>query len=154
MLFKPHSENITLQHFATVEMADTWFGRGIAADGNTWTLLIYKDRVVGKKTVLKVQSSNEGRWKEGDPFWWQMYAAACVYMAILKIARHKYFGTNVTPADNLDATKENWDVVWPSEETLSTLEDHPQYQSMVKDFGLTLVPIQDGMRVEITVFAK
>jgi hypothetical protein len=147
-LSRVNAEAVDLRHFAQVKMSDAFDGRATCHDGDTWYLLIYKNRVVAKKYAIRNGGSVEQRTVTNQS-WWQMYTVSQVYRDIMKIARYKYFDGQVSAEEDINITNSNWDIIVIEPEILKVLETHPQYLSLVKNFALKLQASAKGFRVVV-----
>ena len=133
----PNLNELDLRHFAQVQFSDSWDGRTTCSDGSTWTMLIYKDQIVDRKSVLKVDGSSQLRSRYSSEFWVQAYNLSRVYLEIIRIGRVKY-GLGHAPKE------ENWDTAGISDDMMPALLAHPQYREVVEVFGQTLERLADN----------
>lgn len=128
--------DIDLRFFRAISFADTCDGVGVPWDGVEYSAILY-----GNKVVYQTATWRQETWKHPQSFegnselYRRMFDVARTYLKILKIGRIKYHGGKPLEGDD------RWDqiLLLPEDKVvLRLLRKHPQYQHLVKAFGLTL----------------
>ena len=126
---------IDLRFFRKIYLADTYNGVGSCWDGVEYSAILYGNRVVWQSAIYR----DPNNWTHRQPFdgnnelYYKMSDVAQRYLQILAICRTKYFEEK-----SEEDAGEYWDCVDLTAEVLKTLETHPQYRKISKDFGLEL----------------
>lgn len=151
---KIDARKINLTHFRLIKMSDAWDGHTTCSDGSTWELLIYVDKVVGKKWAIRNGGSVEQRSGRGKGFWWDMFEISRIYMRILRIARYKFLGGRVVRDETIDTSRPDWDVVSVEPDIWEKLKVHPQFKSMEQQFQLEFTTADQGIRIIVNAPAN
>ena len=137
--------SIDLRFCRRMQMSESWDGVTTCSDGWTWHIILYKDRVVWRQSVLKVGGSTEiRRPRTTEGFWPKMCGLTQAYQHVGKIGYHKRFD----PPGQED--KKDWDVVCLSPDVHTALINHPTFLTCLP--GTILTPIAeraDYYRVEV-----
>lgn len=140
-------KDLDLRFLTMIAMSDTYDGRLPPADGLDYKAILYGNRIAYESTAMFLASNRETRHSVGNEQYLQFHAASVKYLQILKIARIKYFRSDMSEGD---------DEVGIGKDLLNLLTRHPQFMELEADFGLSLRPTEvgSGFRVIVSKFVS
>ena len=126
---------IDLRFFRKICLADTYNGVGSCWDGVEYFVILYGNKVVWQSAIYRDPNNMRHRqpFDGNNELYYKMFDVAQGYLQILVICRTKYFEEKPE-----EGAGKYWDCVSLTAEVLKTLEAHPQYRKISKDFGLEL----------------
>ena len=130
---------IDLRFFRKIYLADTYNGIGSCMDGVEYSAILYGNNIVHQSAIYRDPNNmrHGQRFDDNNELYYKMFEVAQRYLEILTICRTKYFEEKPE-----EGAGKYWDCVSLTAEVLKTLEAHPQYRKISKDFGLELKKVE------------
>lgn len=124
-------EEIDLRFLRMIGFGDTYDGGDDPSDGMSYQAVLYGNQIAWERWAQYLMGSCEQRGRGGNDLYRQMYFASRLFLKIQAVGHAKFFR---------EGLKAGADTFYVDEDDLASLKTHPQFNEMVENYGLSLVP--------------